>query len=159
MYKLGIGVVCLILALILGSALVVSGKSEGETMCIPMDIIQLNPPESVEALRPAVEFNHPLHFVDTCQTCHHQWEFDAPIQSCQAEGCHNGVVAPTKADKGEDLDELKITYYKNAYHKLCITCHKDLKLKNDKLERSGRVLKENLPKTGPTGCKQCHVPE
>ena len=69
------------------------------------------------------------------------------------------MVAPTKAEKGEDLEELKISYYKNAYHKLCITCHKDLKQKNLQLELSGRVLKENLPNTGPTGCKECHVPE
>ena len=159
MYKIGIGVVCLILALIFGNALVVSGNGEGETMCIPMGVIQLKPPESVEAKRPFVEFNHPRHFGDTCQTCHHQWEFDEPVLSCQTEGCHDGVVAPTKAEKGEDAEELKITYFKNAYHKQCITCHKELKQKNRKLELSGRVLKENLPNTGPTGCKECHVPE
>jgi len=159
MYKVGIGVVCLILALIFGNALVVSGKGEGETMCIPMDTFQLKPPESVEATRPLVEFNHPIHFAYACQTCHHQWDFEEPIQSCQAEGCHDGVVSPTKAEKGEDREELRITYYKNAYHKQCITCHKDIKRKNEKLERSGRVLKENLPNSGPTGCKECHVPE
>ena len=159
MNKIGIGVVCLILALIFGNALVVSGNGEGETMCIPMGVIQLKPPESVEAKRPFVEFNHPRHFGDTCQTCHHQWEFDEPVMSCQTEGCHDGIVAPTKAEKGEDAEELKITYFKNAYHKQCITCHKELKQKNRKLELSGRVLKENLPNTGPTGCKECHVPE
>ena len=159
MYKIGIGVVCLILALIFGNALVVSGKGEGETMCIPMDTFKLKPPESVEATRPLVDFNHPIHFAYACQTCHHQWDFEEPIQSCQTEGCHDGVVAPTKAEKGEDPEELRITYYKNAYHKQCITCHKDIKQKNEKLERSGRVLKENLPNSGPTGCKECHVPE
>jgi hypothetical protein len=157
MYKIGIGVVCLILVVIFGNAMVVSGQGEGETMCIPMGVIQLKPPESVEAKRPFVEFNHPLHFVDTCQTCHHQWQFDEPVQSCQTDGCHDGVVAPTKAEKGEDLEELRITYYKNAYHKQCITCHRELKQNNRKLELSGRVLKENLPNTGPTGCKECHL--
>ncbi|MEJ2170939.1 MAG: cytochrome c3 family protein [Desulfobacterales bacterium] len=159
MYRLGIGVFCLILAVIFGNALVVSGKSEAEKMCIPMDTFQLKPPESVEATRPLVDFNHPVHFAYACQTCHHQWVYDEPIQSCQADGCHDGVVAPTKAEKGEDPEELRITYYKNAYHKLCITCHKEIKQKNEKLERSGRVLKENLPNPGPTGCKECHVPE
>jgi Class III cytochrome C family len=159
MYKLGIGVVCFILALIFGNAMVVAEQSEVETMCIPMGKVQLEPPESVEATRPLVEFNHPTHFTYSCQTCHHQWEYDEPIQSCKTAGCHDGVVAPTKAEKGEDLEDLKISYYKNAYHKLCITCHKDLKQKNLKLELSGRVLKENLPNPGPTGCKECHVPE
>jgi hypothetical protein len=34
-----------------------------------------------------------------------------------------------------------------------------MKAQNKKLELSGRVLVENLPNTGPTGCKECHVPE
>ena len=159
MYKIGIGVFCLILALIFGNAMVIAGNSEGDYMSVPMGIITLEPPDSVENPKPPVNFPHAIHFEFNCRTCHHQWEFDEPIQSCTTSGCHDGLVAPSKAEKGEDREELKISYYKNAYHKLCIACHRDMKQKNRKLELSGRVLKENLPSTGPTGCKQCHVPE
>jgi nitrate/TMAO reductase-like tetraheme cytochrome c subunit len=76
-----------------------------------------------------------------------------------ASGCHDGVVSPTKAEKGDDVEALTISYYKSAYHQMCITCHKEMKAQNKKLELSGRVLFENLPNTGPTGCKDCHVPE
>ena len=159
MYKIGIGVFCLILALIFGNAMVIAGNSDGDYMSVPMGIIQLDPPDSVENPKPPVNFPHSIHFEFNCRTCHHQWEFDEPIQNCRTSGCHDGLVAPTKAEKGEDPEELKMSYYKNAYHKLCIGCHRDMKHENRKLELSGRVLKENLPATGPTGCKQCHVPE
>ena len=158
MYKISIGVFCLILALIFGNALVVSGKSEDEEMCIPMGNIKLEPPDSVEAKRSAVDFPHSTHFVYSCQTCHHQWELDAPIESCTTSGCHDGVEAPTKVGKGVDED-LAVSYYKTAYHKMCISCHKEIKSQNKKLEMSGQVLKEKLPNAGPTGCNDCHVKE
>ena len=47
MFKLSIGVFCLILALILGNAMVVTGESEEEDMSVPMGIILLEPPETV----------------------------------------------------------------------------------------------------------------
>jgi hypothetical protein len=159
MFKLGIGIFCLIMALIFGNAMVVSGESEDEDMSVPMGIIPLEPPESVEVKRSSVEFPHSTHFGFMCQTCHHTWETDAPVVKCMASGCHDGVVSPTKAEKGDDVEALTVSYYKSAYHQMCITCHKEMKAQNKKLELSGRVLFENLPNTGPTGCKDCHVPE
>ncbi len=58
MYKISIGVLCLILAVIFGNAMVVSGESEDETMVVPMGIIQLEPPEDVEAKKTSVDFPH-----------------------------------------------------------------------------------------------------
>ncbi len=159
MYKISIGVCCLILALIFGNAMIVSGESEGETMSVPLGIISLEPPESVEAKKPPVEFPHATHFDFKCQTCHHTWEKHSPIESCSASECHDVAAAPKKSENVQDYENLAARYYKTAYHKLCIGCHKEMKLKNRKLEMSGRVLKENLPNVGPTSCKECHVEE
>ena len=159
MYKISIGIFCLILALIFGNAMVVSGESEGEAMSVPLGIISLEPPESVEAKKPLVEFPHATHFDFKCQTCHHKWEKQSPIVSCGTSDCHDIAEAPKKSENLKDYEKLAARYYKTAYHKLCITCHKDMKRQNQKLELSGRVLKENLPNVGPTGCKECHVAE
>jgi hypothetical protein len=34
-----------------------------------------------------------------------------------------------------------------------------MQVENQALEMSGRVLIENLPNVGPTGCVQCHLKE
>ncbi len=162
MYKISIGVFCLILAVIFGNAMVVSGQSEDETMSVPMGTILLEPPEEVEAKRPSIDFPHSTHFDFNCLTCHHQWELVDPVESCTTSGCHDGVVSPIKAAKegtDEDLEELAVSYYKTAYHKMCVGCHREMKSQNKKLEMSGRILKDKLPNTGPTGCNGCHVKE
>jgi hypothetical protein len=159
MYKVSIGIFCLILVLIFGNAMVVSGESEDETMSVPLGIIELQPPESVEAKKPLVQFPHATHFDFKCQTCHHKWEKVAPILGCKTDQCHDVAEAPKKSENVKDYELLSARYYKTAYHKLCIGCHKDMKLKNEKLEMSGRVLKENLPNVGPTSCKGCHLEE
>ena len=159
MYKIGIGVLCLILAVIFGNAMVVSGESEGESMSVPLGIITLAPPEGVEAQRAPVPFPHGTHFVYTCNTCHHQWEMDEPIQNCTTSGCHDGTESPIKAGGGKVDEELMIGYFKTAYHKMCIGCHRGIKAENKMLEKSGRVLKSRLPSAGPTSCKACHVDE
>ena len=158
MKKLIIGGFCLLLVLIFGNAMIVSGQSE-EQMCIPMGTITLSAPESVEAVRPAVQFPHPTHFSYNCQTCHHQWEQDAPIVSCTTSGCHDGTVAPTRSKKGAVDPDEALAYYKTAFHKMCIGCHKEIKIERKKLEMSGRTLREKLPSAGPTQCRGCHQPE
>jgi hypothetical protein len=145
--------------LILGNAMVVSGESEEETMSVPLGIIELEPPDSVEAKRSTVLFHHGKHFDFKCQTCHHKWEKLTPIQGCMASGCHDIAEAPKRSENPQDYELLSARYYKNAYHDMCIGCHKEMKLKNRELELSGRVLKENLPKVGPTGCRGCHLEE
>jgi len=158
MKKLIIGGFCLLLVLVFGKAMIVFGQSD-EQMCIPMGTITLQAPESVEAVRPAVQFPHPAHFSYHCQTCHHQWEMDEPIVSCTTSGCHDGTVAPTRSKKGTVDEEEAVAYYKTAFHKMCIGCHKEMKIERKKLEMSGRTLKEKLPSTGPTTCRGCHQPE
>jgi hypothetical protein len=159
MFKLGIGVFCLILALVCGSAMVVTGESDIEDMCVPMGIITLEPPDTVEDPRPAVAFNHPIHFDYNCQTCHHKWDKVSPIVGCMTTGCHDIVEAPARSERIQSDENLAVRYYKTAYHKMCITCHKEIKAQNKKLEMSGRVLTESLPNSGPTSCKGCHLPE
>jgi hypothetical protein len=158
MFKIGIGIFCLIMALIFGNAMVVSGESETEDMSVPMGIILLEPPDSVEEPKPAVEFPHPFHFDFSCQTCHHKWDKVTPIEGCGTSGCHDITESPTRAERAQSDEDLAARYYKTGFHKLCITCHKEMKVQNKKLELSGRVLFENLPNTGPTGCIDCHVP-
>ena len=159
MYKLGIGVLCCILAVIFGNAVVVSGESDDETISVPLGIITLGPPDDVVATRSAVPFPHGTHFVYTCNTCHHQWEMDGPIENCTTSGCHDGIESPVKAGGGKVDEDMLINYYKTAYHRLCIGCHREIRAENIKLERSGRVLTEKLADVGPSSCKSCHVAE
>ena len=104
MVKISIGVLCLILAVIFGNAMVVSGESDDESISVPLGVIHLGPPEDVEAKQPSVPFPHGTHFVYTCNTCHHQWEMDGPIENCTTSGCHDGVESPIKAGGGK-VDE------------------------------------------------------
>ena len=159
MYKISIGVFCLVLAVIFGSAMVVSGESDDETMSVPLGIISLGPPEEVEAKRPSVPFPHGTHFVYNCQTCHHKWVYEEPIVGCYTNDCHDVAEAPKPSERGTVDKKLAARYYKKAYHSLCISCHKEIKAQNKKLEMSGRVLENKLPNAGPVGCKGCHVKE
>ncbi|MCK5913925.1 MAG: cytochrome c3 family protein [Desulfuromusa sp.] len=66
-----------------------------------------------------VTFNHSDHQQLTdCATCHHTGEY------AQCKSCH-----------GVDQSAPKV---KNAYHKQCKDCHKEMK-------------------KGPTKCKECHI--
>jgi len=159
MYKISLGVFCLVLAVIFGNALVVTGQSDADEMCIPMGTILLDPLEGVEAKRTPVDFDHPTHFNFNCQTCHHKWVIQEPIVGCTTTDCHDVAAAPQKSESGAIDKDLLARYYKTAYHNLCIGCHKEMRIQNQALELSGRILKENLPNTGPTGCIQCHVKE
>ena len=159
MLKISIGIFCLILALIFGNAMVVCGESEEETMSVPLGIITLEPPDSVEDPRPSVDFPHSIHFDYSCQTCHHKWDKETPIAGCMTSGCHDITEAPKKSERLQSDENLAARYYKTAYHKMCINCHKEIKAQNEKLELSGRVLVDNLPNSGPTSCRACHVPE
>ena len=160
MYKISLGVLGLVLAVIFGNAMVVSGSNDAEDMCIAMGTITLEPLEGVEAKRTPVDFHHPTHFGFTCQSCHHKWEVtDDPIVGCTTSGCHDVAEAPKPSETGATDKELAARYYKTAYHNMCIGCHKEMQIQNKALEMSGRILKENLPNAGPTGCIGCHPKE
>ena len=71
----------------------------------------------------------------------------------------SGTASPIKAGGGKVDEDLVINYFKTAYHKMCIGCHREMKAENQRLEKSGRVLKSKLPNVGPTSCNGCHVKE
>ena len=158
MHRLYFGVLGIIAVLVIGSAAIVFGESE-EKMVVPMGIITLSPPDSVEARRSDVEFPHATHFGFDCKTCHHKWEGPEVIQGCRTSGCHDVTVSPVKAGSGTIPEAESIKYYKSAYHQLCIGCHKEMKRVNKELEMSQKRLLTELPATGPTGCFECHPKE
>ena len=72
MQKVGILLLCFVMAIIFGSVLVVSDEEDPEDMCVPMGTIVLSAPDGVEQKRAPVDFPHARHFGFECQTCHHQ---------------------------------------------------------------------------------------
>jgi len=151
----------ILIVLIFGSSLIVSGQDKGDDLCIPMGSILLEPPESVTAKRPAVEFPHSRHFDFNCIECHHKWDKESQIENCTTSGCHDLLETPKKANKKSVSEEESILYYKNAFHKACIGCHKDIKAKNLLAESRLRVSDKStiIKNVGPTTCKTCHQPE
>ena len=127
-----------------------------DEMVVPLGDITIEPIND-EPKRSEVVFPHGVHFSYSCQECHHKWENTAPIQSCSTSECHDLGSAPkTKDGKPVKDQELKIRYFKKAYHDMCIGCHKDIKKINKTMEASKASLGEKLLPTGPTGCNQCH---
>ena len=149
----------LMVACILTIGGVVTGEETAQEMCVPMGTILLEPPESIEAKRAAVEFPHSKHFGYECAVCHHKWEVEEPIAGCTTSGCHDLFEPPAETKEAGTGAELAVRYFKSAYHDMCIACHKQIKVENEKLEASYRTLNKPLPKSGPTGCHQCHPEE
>lgn len=130
-----------------------------DAIYVPVGKLALAPPVGVISKRSAVVFPHSLHFSYTCRTCHHKWDGNLQVQSCTVSECHDQLVPPVKNEKLLDYGTDSIRYYKYAFHKQCLGCHKEIKTRNSKLARSGKTLKEPLQKTGPTGCVGCHPRE
>ena len=123
-----------------------SKKGRKDIMLVPMGVITLKAPKALKPKRAAVEFPHAIHFETSCKQCHHKWEGPKKIKSCQTSGCHD----LKKVSKKEP-----IRYYKMAFHKQCIGCHKEIKKRNE--ETAKRVqLSDKKEATGPTGCIKCH---
>jgi hypothetical protein len=135
---------------------IVTGEEAAEEMCIPMGTIWLEPPDTIEDPRSAVEFPHNVHFSYTCVTCHHKWDNESTINGCMTTGCHDLFEAPSKTKAAGTKKELAMRYFKNAYHEMCINCHKEILANNKKLEASYRTLEEPLPRSGPVSCRECH---
>ncbi len=159
MQKVGFLLLSLVMALILGSVMIVSGEEDAEDMCVPMGTIELSAPDGVEQKRASVGFPHAQHFGFECQTCHHKWDNTSQIQGCMTSGCHDVKEAATKTKQGTPLRADEIRYFKKAYHESCIGCHKVMKLKNRKIEMSGQKIDGPLPNPGPTSCMGCHPKE
>jgi hypothetical protein len=141
---------------LIGGVQAFSGAAGPEDMCVPMGKIVLKAPEGVQAKRSAVDFPHAQHFDIACITCHHTWGRTEPILGCMTSGCHDLAEVP-KPKPGESRDdEANIAYFRAAYHKLCINCHKENKVKNLALQKAIKTLNKPLPKSGPTSCSECH---
>jgi hypothetical protein len=127
-----------------------------DEMCVPMDDITIEPLTD-DAKRSEVEFPHAVHFSYSCQQCHHSWNLAEPIVGCTTSGCHDLDALPVDENgKPVKAKEQSIRYYKNAYHEMCIGCHKDIKVQNKASEESMKALGQTLPAAGPTGCNLCH---
>lgn len=149
----------LLISLIFFSTLGSTAIAQDEEMIVPMGEITLEP-LSAEPQRPAVEFPHAVHFDYACQSCHHKWDKTKPVTGCATSGCHDLTELPRNDAGGPIQDKtIAVRYYKNAYHEMCIGCHKDIKIKNKKLETSKMPIGEKVVQPGPTGCTQCHIPE
>lgn len=165
MHRLRIGLLCLMMVFLFGVSLDVSGQeneaseSTLEDMSVPMGIIVLEPDETLEPKRAPVEFHHSKHFTFDCKKCHHKWEGKTHIPGCRTTDCHDNFTPPKKPTKFLSYTETGIKYYKYAYHQMCVGCHKEMKIKRKAMEMSYTVLKDKLPKTGPTGCVECHPKE
>lgn len=153
MRRIAVLLLCLVVLVIQGIAIGVASDEgtqadEGE-MCIPLGDIELAAPDSVEAQRASVVFPHSVHFTINCMTCHHEWSGDEPVEGCMS--CHDLEEAPAP----EESDEA-VLYYKNAYHQMCIGCHKDIKTMNQKVAQSTSGAESSIKPTGPTSCIKCH---
>lgn len=151
MRKFVLALICAVMIAGYGIGWVVA--DDAEEMCIPMGTIFIEPPANVDAKRSSVEFPHSIHFEYACQTCHHEWDRSATIQSCTASGCHDLTSSRNEAGKFDAALALK--NFKTAYHDMCLGCHKDIKAQNAKLERA-YSLKSTMKIGGPTSCNECH---
>jgi hypothetical protein len=143
----------------LGIAVAGDEANGNEQMCLPLGVITLKPPETVEPKRAAVAFNHGQHLGLACNNCHHAWEGTEPVVGCMTSGCHDLDSMPRKEGSNSIDKALAFRYYKSAYHKQCIGCHKTMQQEIDKLSKTLADLDEKLPVTGPTGCIGCHPKE
>ncbi|MBW1607530.1 MAG: cytochrome c3 family protein [Deltaproteobacteria bacterium] len=165
MYRIQVGILCLVMVFVFGLALNVAGQDESEPkaavedMCVPMGVVELKPDPSVEQKKSSVAFNHAKHLTYDCRRCHHKWEANTKIANCTTSACHDLLKAPKRPTKYLVYTEEGIKYYKYAYHQNCIGCHKEIKVQRKKLESVYLAAEKELPKTGPTSCNECHPKE
>jgi hypothetical protein len=127
-----------------------------DAIFVPVGRLALGPPVGVASKRTAVAFPHSRHFGYTCKTCHHKWDGNSQVQSCTASKCHDQLSFSVRYKRELDYRTEPIRYYKNAFHQQCISCHREIKIHNEKLERSKKKIKKPLQWPGPTSCVGCH---
>ena len=163
MLKLLLALVAFASVSIAGSLPAIAENKEAamDAIYVPVGRLALAPPVGVMAKRSAVPFPHSRHFEYTCRTCHHKWDGQSGVQSCTTSDCHDQLSAPPMERGVQYLDYIddSIGYFKFAFHRQCIGCHKEIKESNAKLARSIFMLNTPLQKTGPTGCIDCHPKE
>ena len=162
MYRRRIGMLFLVVVFVFGISFGLAAQDKKaddqatEDMIVPMGIIVLEPDASITPKKAPVEFHHSKHFIYDCKTCHHKWQGTAHVVGCTASSCHDVLQSPKKPTKYLAYTETGIKYYKYAFHQKCVGCHKEIKGKRKKMEMAKTALKDQLPKTGPTGCIECH---
>ena len=147
---------CVLMVTLFSGGSWVSAKKTMDAIHLPVGILTVSAPRGVTPLRSPVTFPHSLHFDYSCKTCHHTWDGLTPVKNCATSGCHDQVVLRKDKEGKVASSTPEIRYFRDAYHQNCITCHKRLDIKRRQLEKSGSVLKNPLPRTGPTGCIGCH---
>ena len=120
----------LLIIFIFGFSWMVSGKEAVDDISVPMGSFLLEPPESVTAKRPPVDFPHSRHFDYSCKTCHHTWDYESEIQTCTTAACHNATEPAKKPEKLSGAPKTDDRYFKNAFHTSCMDCHKKIKKEN-----------------------------
>ena len=167
MHRISLAVLCLMIALFGGALLMggpIAGASESQViedgeLTLPVGTITIEPPDEIEPLRSSVEYPHSRHFDFNCKTCHHIWDGGAVLNGCMTSECHDVVESPKKTGKKQLDPDVEILYFKKAYHKLCLTCHSDMKKKNKEVEMAYGLSDAKILKTGPTSCLKCHPKE
>ncbi len=161
MLKLIMAVIALFTLIIAGGLVAVANESEVtmDAIYVPVGRLVIAPPVGVAPKRSAVAFPHSQHFGYTCMTCHHKWDGNSQVQSCTASKCHDQLSSTVKDKKALDYGPVAIRYYKYAFHQQCISCHREIRTHNVKLERSRKKIKEPLQWPGPTSCVGCHPRE
>ena len=163
MLKLILAMVALASVGIAGSLTAIAENKQAtmDAIYVPVGRLALAPPVGFISKRSAVAFPHSRHFEYTCRICHHNWDGQSGVQSCTASECHDQLSAPPMKKGARYLDYIddSIGYFKFAFHRQCIGCHKEIKARNAKLARSVFMLNTPPQKTGPTGCIDCHPRE
>lgn len=130
-----------------------------DSITVPVGTLVLNPPSGIVAVRSPVAFPHSLHFSYACRRCHHKWDGLTPVKTCMAAGCHDALDPPQKSEKALEYDLEAMPYFKYAYHKRCIGCHKEIRTINHAAEKSIMGPAGKVSNLGPVGCVGCHERE
>jgi hypothetical protein len=130
-----------------------------DAIFVPVGRLVIASPVGVTPKRSAVAFPHSRHFGYTCKTCLHKWDGSSQVQSCTASKCHDQLSLPATSKKTIDYRIEEIRYFRYAFHQQCISCHREIKIRNKKLERSRKKIEESLQWPGPTSCVGCHPGE
>lgn len=163
MLKFALALVASASVVVAGSLMAIAEEREAtmDAIYVPVGRLALASPVGVKSKRSAVAFPHSQHFDYTCKTCHHKWDGQSEVKRCSASECHDQLTAPPMAKGARYLDYIddSIGYYKFAFHRQCIGCHKEIEARNAKLSRSVFMLNTPPQKNGPTGCVGCHPRE
>jgi len=147
----------LVIVLLTGPANVAGDRLDA--ILVPVGTLVLNPPAEIVSVRSPVAFPHSLHFTYTCNQCHHKWNGLTQVKTCMAKGCHDALDPPQKSEKSLEYDLEAMPYFKYAYHKRCIGCHKDIRVINQTKEKSIMGSGGKVANLGPVGCVGCHERE